>query len=117
MPELVGHKFPGLNDNVRIQAVDGPGPGGAHHRYHLIVDGISHEIKFQEGPLKECAANGVSNEALLAVVLDRLEGFQTGDFKCRENAIAFTKIQEAMHWLHHRTRQRIERGVEGTLAV
>ena len=48
------------------------------------------------------------------IVLDRLRGFQESEFKCRENALAITKLEEAMHWLHHRTRARVARGVEGT---
>lgn len=70
---------------------------------------------FQNGPLKETGVNGVSAEALLAIVEHRLTCFQAGPYACRENAIAFTKLQEAMHWLHHRTRERIARNVEGTM--
>jgi len=51
--------------------------------------------------------NGISNEALLAIVEDRLKGFQSGQYACRENALALTKLQEAMMWLHSRTRERI----------
>ena len=29
-------------------------------------------------------------------------------------AIALTKLEEAQHWLKHRTEQRLARGVEGT---
>lgn len=54
------------------------------------------------------------NEALLAVVEDRLLGFQSGENACRENALALTKLQEAMMWLHKGTRDRVARGVEGT---
>ena len=72
-------------------------------------------ISFQNGPISEAGVNGVSNEALLAIVIDRLEGFQRGQYSCRENALALTKLQEAMHWLHHRTRERMARGVEGTM--
>lgn len=55
------------------------------------------------------------NEALLAVLEDRLIGFQSGQYACRENAVALTKIQEAMMWLQKRTRDRMARGVEGTM--
>jgi hypothetical protein len=46
-------------------------------------------------------------------VIDRLRGFQSGDFRNRENALALTKIEEALLWLHKRTKDRLERGVEG----
>jgi hypothetical protein len=61
--------------------------------------------------------NGVSNEALLAIVEDRLQGFQSGPFACRENAVALTKLQESMMWLQKRTRERMARNVEGTNIV
>lgn len=58
--------------------------------------------------------NGLTQEVLLAIVADRLRSFQVGQFACRENALALTKIEEAQHWLHSRTLARMQRGVEGT---
>lgn len=72
------------------------------------------EVNFQEGPIKECGVNGVANEDLLVMVLTRLEGFQKSPFACRENALAITKIEEALMWLRKRTIDREVRGVEGT---
>lgn len=124
MREIKSHKVNGLNDAIRIFATDAPGAGAANHEYQMILVGsVSREsgdedksqaISFQNGPIAESRVNGVSNEALLAIVIDRLQCFQAGDFKCRENAIALTKLEEAVHWLHHRTRERVSRGVEGT---
>jgi hypothetical protein len=71
-------------------------------------------VFFQNGPIKENGVNGCHQEDLLAIVLHRLQSFQAGDYKCRENALAITKIEEAMHWLNHRTTARLNRGVEGT---
>lgn len=70
-------------------------------------------IRFQLGPVKEVGENGCQMEDVLEVLTERLEGFQRGPFKCRENALAITKLQEAVHWLEHRTRDRRRRGVEG----
>ena len=119
MRELTSHKVNGLNDALEIIVLDEPGPGNACHKYGINMltgtEGCSGPIiSFQNGPIAESGVNGISNEALLAIVEDRLAGFQSGQFACRENAIALTKIQEAMHWLHHRTRERLARGVEGT---
>lgn len=50
----------------------------------------------------------------MAVVIDRLQGFQSGQYACRDNAIALTKLEEALMWLNKRTNDRIARGVEGT---
>jgi hypothetical protein len=115
--ELTSHKVNGCNDKLRIWACDEPGAGGAHHVYTIDnsePNGRGAVIQFQNGPVKEVGTNGVTHEALLAIVEDRLKSFQAGPYACRENAIALTKIQEAMHWLHHRTRERLARGVEGT---
>ena len=71
-------------------------------------------IQFQKGPIQEAGVNGISNEALMAIVKHRLQGFQSGNYACRENAVALTKLQESMMWLQKRTRDRMARGVEGT---
>lgn len=111
----------GSNKNVHIGVGDEPGEGGACHEYYLspaitfadeIAGGFGN-IRFQNGPVKENGVNGCHQEDLLAIVIDRLEHFQAGDFKCRENALALTKIQEALRWLQHRTAARVDRGVEG----
>lgn len=46
---------------------------------------------------------GITNEALLAIILTRLEGFQRGPYACNENAQAITRLREAMMVLHART--------------
>lgn len=112
--EITSHKLNGLNDAILVQAVGPDGPGGAPHDYLITGGDAPVSVHFQQGPVQEVGPNGISNEALIAVVIDRLQSFQKGTFSCRENAIALTKLEEAMHWLHHRTRQRLARGVEGT---
>ncbi len=90
-----------------------PETTGKNKGNNLVV-GIVH---FQEGPIKETGVNGVSNEDLLGMVLARLEHFQNSEYKCRENALAITKIEEALMWLRKRTNARVKRGVEGTSKV
>jgi hypothetical protein len=119
---ISNHGDVGLNGFLQVHAVDQPGPGGASSEYSIRVDPTVQTggtfawstIKFQKGSILEVGVNGISNEALLAIVEDRLASFQEGPFACRENALALTKIQEAMMWLQWRTRGRIMRGVEGT---
>ena len=79
--------------------------------------GILCEINFQEGPIKECGVNGVCNEDLINMVIARLESFQETKFSCRENAMAITKLEEALLWLRKRTMAREQRGIEGTHEV
>ena len=122
MRELFSHKVNGLNEALRVVVLDEPGQGNACHKYEIgygdgpddLHEGNPCYIQFQNGPIAEVGVNGISNEALLAVVEDRLLGFQSGAFACRENAVALTKLQESMMWLQKRTRDRMARGVEGT---
>jgi hypothetical protein len=78
------------------------------------VNQRSLSILFQNGPIPEKGTNGVTHEALLAILVDRMQGFQKGQYACRENAIALTHLEEALMWLQKRTRERVARGVEGT---
>jgi len=108
---------------TKVYAVDEKGIGGANHEYHIAFDRdnngyISTQgINFQKGAIKESKVNGIMNEDLLCIVIDRLQGFQSEKFACRENAIALTKIEEALMWLRKRTEDREARGVEGTHIV
>jgi hypothetical protein len=77
-------------------------------------DSFRQEIHFQEGPIKECGVNGVCNEDLIAMVITRLEHFQKSEFSCRDNAMAITKLEEAMLWLRKRTMSRENKGILGT---
>jgi hypothetical protein len=75
---------------------------------------IPQRIRFQNGPVKESGYNGNSHEALLAILLDRLEGFQAGQYKNHDNQMALDHLQTARLFLHKRTMDRVARGVEGT---
>lgn len=75
------------------------------------------KIHFQEGSIKENGVNGVCNEDLIAMVICRLEHFNKSEFSSRDNAMAITKLEEAMLWLRKRTIGRENRGVEGTYIV
>lgn len=119
MRSITDHKVNECNDLLDINVMDEPGAGNACHEYVILINPNTPKvdtarISFQNGPIKEVGVNGITQEALLAIVIDRLRSFQAGAYACRENALALTKIEEAMHWLHSRTRARLARGVEGT---
>lgn len=111
-----------VNSNTKILITDKEGQGGACHNYYLCrsiepeytVAGEFGFVQFQNGPIKEFGINGCLMEDLLVILIDRLQSFQAGPFNCHENALALTKIQEALYWLNCRTAERINRGVEGT---
>jgi hypothetical protein len=98
-----------------IEVLDEPGQGGANHLY-AIRNGLDFlcSVRFQNGPIKEFGVNGITQEALLAIVIDRLRCFQAGPFAGEHNAIALEKCEDALNHLQARTRDRIARGVEGT---
>lgn len=112
----------GTENYTQVFRLDKPGPGGAFHEYE-IIERAKHGIPsfamiyFQKGPVKEAGINGCHNEDLIAVVIDRLMCFQASTYSCRENAIALTKLEEALMWLRKRTENREIRGVEGTSEV
>lgn len=109
----------GTRKYTMIYATDEKGAGGANHEYDIrlapqyLRDAVFGRISFQKGPIKENGVNGCHNEDLIAIVIDRLQGFQSGEFACRENALAITRLEEALLWLNKRTSDRIKRGVEG----
>lgn len=107
----------------RIDVLDEPGPGGAHHVYQIRTiqeggeaTGLA-SFKFQEGPIKEAGHNGVHHEDMLRVVAHRLECFQKGQYACDENAEALSHVRAALECMDERTSRRLARGVEGTSKV
>lgn len=122
MRELTSHKVNGCNEALMVRAMDKPGHGGASHEYQIEFnddrpDAILCKINFQNGPIAEVGTNGITHEALLAILIDRLEGFQSGKFAHPYNADALTSLRSAQASLQQRTRDRLARGVEGTHQV
>lgn len=89
---------------------------GTHNYFVVAKKGATLcEINFQNGARNEQGSvNGVLDSDLIEIVKHRLEQFQEGDFACRENAIAITKLTEALMWMAKRANDRTERGVLGT---
>lgn len=113
--KITDHIANPVNDRIEISVMDMPGAGGAHHHYAVDVDGSENglDVHFQNGPIAENGINGVTQEVLLAIVIDRLRCFQAGPFACPENADALTHATEALDALKSRTKARMARGVEG----
>lgn len=130
MRELTEHAVNTANDTLMISVLDEAGQGNACHSYNIGgynlltnpsappgISACSTYIVFQNGPIAEVGVNGVTHEALLAILCDRLRGFQSGPYACKANACALTHLEEALHWLQQRTIERMRRGVEGTHTV
>lgn len=128
MRELSQHIVEGdsANHQLKIQVMDEPGAGGASHRYEITgfntesnksKEGAASNgvvILFQNGPIKDVGVNGVTHEALLTIVIDRLVSFQEGPYACAENQVALQHAAHCLNALQLRTKARINRGVEGT---
>ena len=110
------------DDSIEVHCLDEKGAGGAHHQYSVVVKEVDPEkggqlelgdIRFQKGGIVENGVNGLTNEALLAIVSHRLACFQAGPFPCDENLFALADAKSSLLWLTKRTKKRKARGVEG----
>lgn len=126
MRQLTSHQTNECNSQIEVQARE-PSTGGAPVRYDIfgprkhvpncgMVPSFGLNMKFQDGPIAD-GINGLTNEVLLAILQDRLEGFQNGPFAHEANARALVHIRNAQHALQSRTEERVSRGVEGTHTV
>ena len=86
-----------------------------------FVTGRGLTIEWQRGTLgrdnDRQEPNGAFVETVIEAARQRIAFYQkasNGKFACRENAIAITKIEEALLWLNKRTQDREARQVEGT---
>jgi hypothetical protein len=122
MREITDHIVSGDQAvQLKINVTDEPGAGGACHNYAIswagpVAGGPDDflAIHFQEGAIKENGVNGITQEALLAIVIDRLRSFQAGPYPSEENDSALALCEAALECLKKRTLRRIARGVEGT---
>lgn len=129
MKKLTHHQVNPLNKTIQIEAVGPAASGGAYCHYRIEGIDISksqanvpeifnkHQIDvvFHSGEVDKDnpQANGVTHEALLAILIDRLECLQAGPYSCYETSAVLHKLYEASFWLSHRTKIRTAQGVEG----
>lgn len=113
-PTTMTRTLPSHSPDITLTALDEPGHGGACHNYEIEVDGESTYIYFQNGPIAESGVNGLTHEVLIAILQDRLQGFQAGKYACDENRLALEYLNAALDQLQSRTKARVARGVEGS---
>lgn len=95
-------------------------PQFLHYQYFINLDniedvkGVAPVVKFtiQSDPISEVGLNGIQAVDMLEYVKCLFESLNES-FPCRENSLTITKIEEAIHWQHARTRDRLNRRVEG----
>lgn len=134
MRELTDHMVNPANDTLQVTVEDEPGSGGACHLYMIRGfdtttnpsdpfkarhggPAVHATVLFQNGPIAEVGVNGVTHEALLAILCDRMRGFQSGPYSSDDNAEALAHMEAAQIALQRRTKARMARGVEGTHAI
>jgi hypothetical protein len=121
---LTNHQGSPLNNAIMIMPVGQPTAGGAFAEYQLFLiprpDSDDTQamqklvIQFHNGPITSPDDfNGFTNEALLAVVEHRLEKFAEGQFGDDDTKLAREHVSQALYALLHRTKKRLDRGVEG----
>lgn len=124
MRDLTSHKVNEANSLLRIEILE------ENEHGHGLLYGITSDeprnaatppavtlpVRFQSGPMAH-GLNGITNEALLAIVRDRLECFQKGPYCCESNNDALDNVMAAQRALQRRTAERVARGVEGTHTV
>jgi hypothetical protein len=91
-----------------------------HHKYGLMNQNavdidklwIGYAINFQNGPVKDNGLNGWQNEHIVAMLIHRITELDS-KFPCIENKMAIMHLKDALDSLNDRTKNRIQRGVEG----
>ena len=71
------------------------------------------KFTIQSGPIKEFGINGCQIDDVIKWAKEKIEGFNAA-YPCRENALAITKMDEALLWMMKRKLDREARKVEGT---
>lgn len=80
---------------------------------YIIVDGNTLSFQIQNGPIGDVGVNGIQVTDVLAFTKELYKSLNAA-FPCRENSLTITKIEEALHWQEARTRDKVNRNVEGT---
>jgi len=106
--DITTHHGDPLNDALVVTAFD-PVGGGPCCEYAVAVPrkaGVQvHGLTFHHGdPTAE--VTGLTSEALLAVLIDRLTRFQLAALGCQENAAALQALRRAEAALKTRTANR-----------
>lgn len=121
MPRLINDHFVNkANEKLTIAAIDEPSASGVNHLY--VIHGINTETNpsyrngevgfqpnestaflFQNGAIDEVGPNGLTNEALLAIVVDRLRCAQAGGDASPIAGLLLLKIEDALGYIKHRS--------------
>lgn len=99
-------------NGLKIEA-ENHAPG---HFYQTQIQGSTHHLWFQYGPIPLVGVNGLTSESLLIVLIDRTKKLDSL-FPCDENKQAIAHMEKALKAFNDRTANRKARNVEGTYQV
>lgn len=117
---ITSHHINAANKTIDVSAIDCKHDTSSAHSIYKLEYGKPVRntlvLPFQNGPVEQdgTGANGITHEALIAILIDRLTDFQYGPFKCQENEKAIECLENARKHLLSRTLLRQTRQVEGT---
>jgi len=80
---------------------------------YISVSGQDVTFEVQSGPVGESGRNGCDVTDIIRYTIALYRSFNSS-VPCRENSMTITKLEEALHWQESRTKNRVQRGVEGT---
>lgn len=120
------HDGHGLNESIIITA-DATDKSGASHFYQACIEAplpddmesgqfptLCVSVQFQQGPRNvEGSIPGATEAVLLAILIDRLRGFQAGPYACVENEQQLVHLKAALGATRRRADERAARGVLG----
>jgi len=110
------HDGHGLAETMLVEAdpID-PDAGGASHHYVVSLEGAQlARIQFWHGPRHEPGSQpGILDSVLLAILIDRMRGFEAGVFSCPTNRDVREHCEAALRALQARADERARRGVLG----
>lgn len=79
---------------------------------------IGVDISWQNGPIAgPDDRNGAFVIDVIQIAIDRINFYNESQFRCRENSLAVTKLEEAIHWLESRRGRRAGEGILSTHKV
>lgn len=110
------------HNGLEVMAVVGVEVDGEVHKTipgqsYLVTGGqVADQITFHTGPVPQKGVNGLSNEALLTILIHRTTTLNRM-YPCEENEVAIQHMTLALTSFEDRTKKRIARGVEGQAVV
>jgi hypothetical protein len=108
---ITEHDVEGQPITLRVSRFGDPGAGGETNCYLVAAipagEGFGQVLQFQDAPISHVGVNGLTNEVLIAIVLDRLRCFQAGPYASQDNVLAIEHLEAGLETLKNRSDRQI----------